>query len=50
MESDYQKLSSAVADLRDVFPWSEDTDLGEIVHSPLYCLEAMIRQLKKNAT
>lgn len=48
MNEDYKKLSSLVADLRELFPWAGDTDIAEIVHSPEYCLEAMIRQLEKS--
>ena len=53
----YNQLSNKVAELREVFPWpiecrEDETvvpdylptfNLGEIVHSPEYCLDAMIR-------
>ena len=55
----YEELSSKVARLRDVFPWDDKYDidqgcdpsnpkawhLAEIVHSPEYCIDAMIRHL-----
>ena len=58
-EKKYDELSSKVARLRDVFPWDYKYDidqgcdsnhpkawhLAEIVHSPEYCIDAMIRQL-----
>ena len=42
-EDRFDALSNLVANLRDVFPFHGDVDLAEIVHSPEYCLEAMIR-------
>lgn len=36
-------LSNLIANLRDVFPFPSDVDLAEIIHSPEFCLEAMIR-------
>jgi len=38
-------LSNLIAELREVFPWDDDCDRAEIIHSPEWCLEAMIRQL-----
>ena len=56
-EHKYEELSSKVARLREVFPWPDEFDidqgckadnpkawhLAEIVHSPEYCIDAMIR-------
>lgn len=36
-------LSDLIAKLRDVFPFPSDVDRAEIIHSPEWCLEAMIR-------
>ena len=45
-ENRVDALSNLVANLRDVFPFPSDVDLAEIVHSPEWCLEAMIRYCK----
>ena len=56
-EKKYDELSSKVARLREVFPWDDKYDidqgcdsnhpkawhLAEIVYSPEYCIDAMIR-------
>ena len=58
-EHKYEELSLKVARLREVFPWPDEFDiekgcspehkkawhLAEIVHSPEYCIDAMIRIL-----
>jgi hypothetical protein len=46
-EDRLEKLISLIATLRDKFHWGADVDLAEIVHSPEFCLEAMIRECDK---
>lgn len=59
MNDKYDELSMKVARLRESFPWPDEYDidqggdpnhpkawhLAEIVHSPEYCIDAMIRIL-----
>lgn len=43
-----EELSEKVAELRDVFDFGLDKDryLGEIIHSPEYCIDVMITLIK----
>jgi hypothetical protein len=42
-EQRFESLCALIANLRDVFPFEKSVDLAEIVHSPDWCIEAMIR-------
>lgn len=40
----FDNLTYLIASLREKFPFGKDVDLAEIIHSPEWCLEAMIRE------